>query len=107
MNELIKHLRKGLDNRRGKKKEDICETLLGFNGKVWEFAKFYEQHEEDLLVFVAMTLHKWEAEKSFSKEELEIYRLGLTELPLFFGKCVTERDRKANEEFESQQVPQS
>jgi hypothetical protein len=94
MHEFLKYLRKSLENCRGKKKEDECEKVLGLNGKVQEFAGFYERHEHDILTFIAAALHKWEAENEFDKDDLALYRLGLTELPVFLEKCVKERDRK-------------
>lgn len=104
MHEFLKFLRRSLTNSRGKKKEDECEKILGLNGKVNDFATFYEKHEEDILVFVAAALHKWEAEREFSKEELGIYRLGLTELPVFMAKCLAERERKFDEEIKNRQL---
>lgn len=104
MHEFIKYLRKSFQNKRGKKPEDQCEKILGLNGKVIEFANFYEAHQEDILVFMSATLHKWEAEKEFSKDDLALYRLGLTELPVFMENCVTERDKKYNEEVKRRQL---
>lgn len=100
MHEYLKYLRKSLENQRGKKEKDICEKILGVNTKVNQFASFYEEHEEDLLVFTSATLAKWEAEKEFSSADLAIYRLGLTELAVFMGKCVLERDTKTKESAE-------
>lgn len=104
MHELIKFLRKSFQNKRGKKPTDECEKILGLNGKVIEFANFYEAHEEDILVFVVATLSKWEAEKEFTKDELALYRLGLTEMAVFMGKCVEERDKKFEEEIKNRQL---
>lgn len=104
MNEFLKYLRKSLENQRGRKAEDECEKILGLNGRVNDFAAFYEKHEEDILVFTAAALHKWEGEREFNKEELAIYRLGLTEMAVFMEKCLTERDRKFAEEIKSRQL---
>lgn len=104
MNELIKFLRKGIGNARGKRKEDECEKVLGNDAAVDSFASFWDHHAEELQIFVAVTLSEWEAKSSFSKEELEIYRLGLTELPMFFAKCIAERNRKLKE-LKDRQLP--
>ncbi len=98
MNHYIKYLRQSLDNRRGKRKQDECEQILGLNGKVNDFAAFFENHEDDFLIFIAATLQKFESDREFTKEELNIYRLGLTELPLFFIKCLEERERNMKEQ---------
>ncbi len=100
MNDYLKYLRKSIDNQRGKKPADECEKVLGLNGVVNEFAEFYEKQESNLLVAVAALLNKWTSEKSFTKEELEVYKLALTELPVFMSKCVAERDRKNKEQLE-------
>ncbi len=104
MHELLKYLRKSFDNRRGKRKEDICEQILGLNGKVNEFATFFEQHEDDILTIVAAALQRFETEREFSKEDMNIYRLGLTELPLFFSDCLKERNNKFKDEIERRQL---
>lgn len=97
MNEFIKYLRKSFNNKRGKKAEDECERVLGLNGKVNEFATFYEKHEDDLLIVVASALENFSTSQTYTKEELAFYKLALTELPLFMDKCVKERDRKLQE----------
>ncbi len=99
MHEFLKYLRKSLENLRGKRKEDECEQILGLNGKVDAFAAFYEAREDDILIFVAAMLAKFEAEKEFTKDDLAYYKLGLTELPVFLGKCVAERDRNNAEKI--------
>lgn len=104
MHEFTKYLRKSFQNKRGKKPEDECEKILGLNGKVIEFANFYETHEEDILIFIASTLHKWEAEREFTKDDLALYRLGLTEMAVFMDKCVGERERKYKEEIKNRQL---
>lgn len=100
MHELLKYLRKSLDNSRGRRKEDECEKILGSNTKVNEFALFYENHLEDILVLTSATLAKWESEKEFTSDDLALYRLGLTEFPVFMGKCIEERDRRMKESEE-------
>lgn len=102
MHEYLKYLRKSLENQRGRKKEDECERILGLNGKVNDFAAFYETHIEDILTFIAAAQHKWEAEKEFDSKDLAIYRLGLTEFAVFMGKCLDERDRKIKEQNDRQ-----
>ncbi len=104
MHELMKYLRKSFQNKRGKKPNDGCEKILGLNGKVIEFANFYEAHEDDILIFIAATLHEWEAKKEFSSDDLALYRLGLTEMAVFMAKCVEERDKKFNEEIKNRQL---
>ena len=99
MHEFIKYLRKSVENRRGKPKEDACERILGLNGKVNEFAAFYEQHEEDLFIAIAVILEKFQRDKTYTVEEMAIYRLALSELPLFMAACKDERDRKHDEDL--------
>ena len=99
MHEFIKYLRRSVDNRKGKSKEDVCERILGFNGKTQEFGNFYKAHEDDLFIFIAATLEKFQRDKTYTVEEMAIYRLALSELPLFMAQCKEETDRKREEEI--------
>ncbi len=99
MDELIKFLRKSFENARGKRAQDTCEKVLGDPGKVEAFSVFFQQHEEDTAVFVAAKLNEWASKNSFSDKELDLYKLGLTEFPLFFAECLAERNRKNEEKI--------
>ena len=100
MNEYLKYLRKGLNNKKGKKRENECEQILGLPHIVDQFAYFYEQNEEELFIFIAATLERFQATKTYTSEQMDIYRMALTELPLFMEKCQKERDRRNQEIIE-------
>lgn len=100
MNEFLKYLRKGLANQRGKKKEDACEKVLGYNGVVNKWANFYEEEQDNIFIFIASTLERFQATKTYSVEEMAVYRLAITEIPLFMSSCMAERDRKNQEQIE-------
>lgn len=100
MNEFLKYLRKGIVNTRGKKPIDKCEKILGTNTAVNAFGMFASEQEENIMIVVAAILQKWEAEKEFTKDELAIYRLGLTEFPIFLLECKAEQERKHQEKLD-------
>jgi len=58
--------------------------LVGGMGEVWHL------HAPSFQLLAAVRLMEFTRDRSFSKEELEFYKLGLAEIPTFLEMCQKE-----------------
>lgn len=92
---MINELRKYLKNQ--KREGARCEKILGTNEAVNEFALFWDNFQDDLMIVAAVKLNEYLSGGSFNADELAAYRKGMADMSLFFAACKMERDEKLEE----------
>jgi len=102
---MLKQLQAYIKNKKtieGKERQ-----ILGSDATLKQFASFWEQHGDDLMMVTAINLHDWEHERTFDKAQLEAFREGIAVMGVFFRDCwiaVAKEEEKAKLENKKQEV---
>lgn len=91
---MIEELQKYMKNKAKKADLPSCEAVLGSEVAVDRFANFWVNNAADLELVVAVTLHKYEMENAFTREDLAAFIKGLAQMGLFFRDCFNEREKR-------------
>lgn len=84
--------------KHGDKKPSSCEEVLGTNTDVNKLALVWEKYADLLQLVAAVKLYEWTSFRTFTTEQLDAYKAGLAELPVFLEACSREHLRRKMEE---------
>ena len=77
------------------------EEVLATQEKVDEFSEVWDNNQEGLMLISASLMHNFVTRNDFNKEDLEMYKRGLTDFALFFEQCSVDRKKRINESLKS------
>lgn len=87
----MKHLLKYFQNLKlFDKKPEYSLEVVGDKVKRNDLAYFWDNNASELQLLTAVKLMEFTRDTSFTKEELDAYKLGLSEIPLFLELCSQE-----------------
>lgn len=87
----FKEIRKYLTSVRSDKRP--AQNILGTQEKVAKFGDFYHEQNEGLMLIGAALIHSFVSSNTFTPEELEAYKKGLSDFGRFFKQAWEERDK--------------
>ena len=90
---MIEELRTYIANQ--KREGEVCEKILGTNGRVNKFALFWEKNQDELMLIAAKKQHDYVSTFEFTPDELIAYRKGLADIAVFFESCWKEKEERA------------
>jgi hypothetical protein len=93
---MIKELLQYIQNKNLPVERMTNEKILGNNTKHTAFAKFWENHGQDIELVTAVKLHEFEMSGAFNSDELSAYIKGITDIGKFFLDCWLEKEAKLN-----------
>lgn len=86
---------KGLDSTE-------CVKVLGNLTSLYTLADFWERNAGNMHLVGTNGVLEFVEEEEFDSEQMDAFRKGLTVFPLFFQKCLEERQRM---ELQKRQIP--
>lgn len=91
---MQKNLRTYHKNRQ--REGSYLEKLFGNNAKIIKFSQFYEKHQDDLELIVAVKLNEFvsDPKAEFNSKEIDFYKRGLAEIGKIFAECHEEEQLK-------------
>ena len=72
------------------KKPEYSLEVVGDKVKRNDLAYFWDNNASELQLLTAVKLMEFTRDTSFTKQELDAYKLGLSEIPLFLELCSKE-----------------
>lgn len=70
-----------------------CQKVVGSLEALYAIADFWERYPGEIQLIATNELLDYIESKDFNKEQIEAFKEGLGKIPLFFQKCLDERQR--------------